>query len=68
MTGVLFGEIRLAYWHDGESVCPVSGGSVSGSLPELMEEMRLSRESVQYNNWRVPAATRLRGVTVSGIE
>ena len=68
MTGDLFGEIRLAYWHDGESVCPVSGGSVSGSLPELMEEMRLSRESVQYNNWRVPAATRLRGVTVSGIE
>ena len=46
----------------------MSGGSLSGSMLELMEDMRFTGASVQYNNWRVPAATRLKGVTVSGIE
>ena len=68
MTGDLFGEIRLAYWHDGETVTPVSGGSLSGSMLSLAEEMYLSRETVQYDNWRIPAATLLKGVTVTGIE
>ena len=68
MTGDLFGEIRLAYWHDGETVTAVSGGSLSGSMLELVEDMRLSRETVQYNNWRIPAATLLKGVTVTGVE
>ncbi len=68
MTGDLFGEIRLAYWHDGETVTPVSGGSLSGSMLELAGEMYLSRESAQYDNWRIPAATLVKGVTVTGIE
>ena len=34
MTGDLFGEIRLAYWHDGETTTIVSGGSVSGNMRE----------------------------------
>ena len=68
VTGDLFGEIRLAYWHDGESVTPVSGGSISGSMRELAGEMFLSRESAQYDNWRIPASTLVKGVTVTGIE
>ena len=67
-TGDLFGEIRLAYWHDGETVTPVTGGSLSGSMLKLAEEMYLSRESTQYDSWRVPAATLVRGVTVTGVE
>ena len=68
MTGDLFGEIRLAYWHDGETVTPVSGGSISGSMLELVGEMYLSQDSTQYDNWRIPASTLLKGVTVTGIE
>lgn len=68
MTGDLFGEIRLGYWHDGNSVIPVSGGSVSGSMMELTGKMFLSRETLQYNNWQIPSATLLKGVTVTGIE
>ena len=68
LTGDVFGEIRLAYWHDGETVTPVSGGSVSGSMLELAGNMLLSKETAQYNNWRIPAATLLRGVTVTGTE
>ncbi len=68
MTGDIFGEIRLAYWHDGETVTPVSGGSVSGSMREFIKEMYLSEESVQFDNFRLPAVTKLCGVTVTGIE
>ncbi len=66
MTGDIFGEIRLAYWHDGETTVPVSGGSVSGDMHEFVKEMYLSAETVQYNNYRVPAVTKLCGVTVTG--
>lgn len=68
VTGDLFGEIRLAYRHDGEKIFPVSGGSVSGNLLNLAENMLLSKETVQYDNWRIPSATLIRGVTVTGIE
>ena len=68
LTGDIFGEIRLAYWHDGDKVSPVSGGSLSGSMSDFVKEMYLSRETVQYNNWSVPALTLLKNVTVTGIE
>ncbi len=67
MTGDIFGEIRLGYWHDGETVTPVSGGSISGSMADFIREMYLSVESVQYDNYRLPAVTKLCGVTVTGI-
>ena len=68
MTGDIFGEIRLAYWHDGETVTPVSGGSISGNMRVFLKEMYLSEERVQYNNYLLPAVTKLCGVTVTGIE
>lgn len=67
MTGDIFGEIRLAYWHDGETVTPVSGGSLSGSMRDFVKEMYLSAETVQYDNVLLPAVTKLCGVTVTGI-
>lgn len=67
MTGDIFGEIRLAYWHDGEKTLPVSGGSISGSMHDFLREMLLSEESVQYNNFRIPALTLLKNVTVTGV-
>lgn len=66
MTGDIFGEIRLAYWHDGEKTVPVSGGSISGSMHDFIRDMRMSAESVQYNNFRIPALTLLKNVTVTG--
>ena len=68
MTGDIFGEIRLAYWHDGEKTVPVSGGSLSGSMLDFVKEMYLSGETVQYDNLRIPALTLLKGVTVTGIK
>ncbi len=67
ITGDMFGEIRLAYLCDGDTVTPVTGGSVSGSMPELLKDMRMTRESELYGSMSVPAATLLKGVTVTGV-
>ena len=66
LTGDIFGEIRLAYWHDGEKTVPVSGGSVSGSMFDFIRDMRMSEQSVQYDEYRIPALTLLKNVTVTG--
>ena len=69
MTGDIFGEIRLAYYRDGEGhVTPVSGGSISGNMADTLPEMYLSKELVQYNHAVIPAVTRLTNVTVAGAE
>ena len=68
ITGDIAGEIRLAYLHQDGKVTPVSGGSVSGSMPELVKTMRFSKESRQYNCHLIPSVTRLHGVTVTGAE
>ncbi len=68
MTGDIFGEIRLAYWHDGETVTPVSGGSVSGSMLDFVKELSMSVEQAQYDSMRIPALTLLKNVTVTGAE
>ena len=68
ITGDIAGEIRLGYLHQGGRVTPVSGGSVSGSMPELAKTMRFSKESRQYNCHLIPAVTRLQDVTITGAE
>ena len=68
MNGDIAGEIRLAYLHDDGQVIPVSGGSVSGTMRDFVKDMYLSREQRQYNNYQIPAVTRLQNVTVTGAE
>ncbi len=68
ITGDIFGEIRLAYLHDGDKTVPVSGGSISGSMNDFVGSMLMSKTSVQYNSMKIPALTLLRGVTVTGAE
>ena len=38
------GEIRLAYWHDGETVRPVTGVSISGKLSDVLNHIRFSKD------------------------
>ena len=70
MTGDIFGEIRLAYLHedvDGtDKVTAVSGGSVSGNMSDFIKNMSMTKEQVQYDNYKLPKITRLENVTVSG--
>ena len=66
ITGDIAGEIRLGYLHQGDKVTPVSGGSVSGNIRELIDGFRFSRETRQYDCLLIPAVTRIQGVTVTG--
>lgn len=69
MTGDIFGEIRLAYYHDGEGhVTAVSGGSVSGNMQDNIAHMRMSKETRQYANAVIPAVTRLEIINIAGAE
>ena len=68
MTGDIFGEIRLGYFHDGEgNITPVSGGSVSGNMMDNLAQMHLSAETRQYSNAVIPAVTRLENITIAGL-
>lgn len=68
ITGDIGGEIRLGYYHDGDKITKVTGGSVSGSMREFVKELYLSKELRQYNDTLIPAVVRLEGATVAGIE
>ena len=68
-TGDIFGEIRLAYYHDGKgNVTPVSGGSISGSMIDNLSDLKMSEERRIYSNAEIPAVTRLAHMSVAGVE
>ena len=67
VTGDIAGEIRLAYWHDGEKSTPVTGGSISGNMSDFLKNLRMSQETVQYDSHVIPHFTRLSGVSIAGI-
>lgn len=48
------GEVRLAYYHDGIAVKPVTGISVSGKLSQVMSSIRLWEDCVVYNGYYGP--------------
>ena len=48
------GEVRLAYYHDGENVIPVTGISISGRASEVLNTLRLSSEIAVENGYTGP--------------
>lgn len=48
------GEVRLAYYFDGEKEIPVTGISISGKLSECLSEMRLSAEETVHESYSGP--------------
>lgn len=48
------GEIRLAYYHNGDQLIPVTGISISGSLNEVLRNIRLSERTGIYHNYSGP--------------
>jgi predicted Zn-dependent protease len=67
LTGDFAGELRLGTWHgpDG-SRREVSGGSLSGRLPELAGGLELSAELQRLDGYEGPAGVRLASAAVSG--
>ena len=58
------GEIRLAYYHDGNSVTPVTGISVSGKLSEILERIRFSRSTTVFGSYCGPEKAILTGMQI----
>ncbi len=58
------GEIRLAYYHDGKTVTPVTGISISGLLSQVLGRIRLSSETAVFNGYAGPAKAILEGMKI----
>ena len=58
------GEIRLAYYHDGSTVTPVTGISISGALSQVLDGIRLSSETTVFNGYYGPAKAILEGMKI----
>ena len=48
------GEVRLAYYHDGEKITPVTGISITGQLRDVLSSIRLSCETAVENSYIGP--------------
>ncbi len=66
LNGHFGGEIRLAFYFDGEKEIPVTGGSVSGNLFELQENMVFSTKTQKRMNYTGPVAVCFDKVNVAG--
>ena len=48
------GEVRLAYYHNGEKIIPVTGISISGRASEVLNSLRLSSEIAVADSYTGP--------------
>ncbi len=66
MTGDFAGEIRLGWYYDGNKATPITGGSISGNIKNIQQEMYLSKETQQLNNFKGPKTIKLLNVSIAG--
>lgn len=67
-SGHFGGEIRLAYLIHGDTVTPVTGGSVNGSLLEAQKEITFSTDRFASSEYDGPYAMRMKNISVAGVE
>lgn len=58
------GEVRLAYYCDGDKTIPVTGISISGKLSDALSSLRLSRDVIGSGNYRGPDFALLNGIEI----
>lgn len=46
--------MRLAYYHDGEKPIPITGVSISGKLSEVLNNIRLSKQTTLRDGYSGP--------------
>ena len=58
------GEVRLAYYHDGEKRIPVTGISITGSLKQVLSSIRLSQDIAVFNGYQGPGKAILQDMKI----
>ena len=58
------GEVRLAYYHDGENTVPVTGVSISGKLSQVLDKILFSSERAVQGGYFGPTKAALRDMTI----
>ena len=58
------GEIRLAYYCDGEKTVPVTGISITGSLKQVLSSIRLSCKESSFDGYCGPEKAILTGMKI----
>ena len=58
------GEIRLAYYHDGEKKLPVTGISIAGKVSEVMKGIHFSSSLATFDSYTGPATAMLEGLQI----
>ena len=66
ITGDFAGEIRLGYYCDGTERTPVTGGSLSGNIKKVQQNIYLSKELQQDNNFIGPKTILINGASIAG--
>ena len=58
------GEIRLANWHDGEKIIPVTGVSISGKLSDVLNHIRFSKKAALCGSYYGPEKAIIEGMNI----
>ena len=58
------GEIRLAYYHDGEKKTPVTGISISGSASQVLSTIGLTKALCVHGGYAGPEKAILKGMKI----
>lgn len=65
-SGHFGGEIRLAFLSDGETITPVTGGSINGSILDVQKNLIFSKDMQTERDFYGPFAVKLEKVSVAG--
>lgn len=66
MSGFFGGEFRLALYHDGDKVIPVTQGAVTANLKDAQKTMYFSKETVNCKNVVTPKVIKFDKMTIVG--
>ncbi|MBQ8407228.1 MAG: hypothetical protein IJY39_00030 [Clostridia bacterium] len=58
------GEVRLAYYFDGEKKIPLTSVSISGKLSDALNSVKLSNESTQTGRYMGPKLAAFEGIEI----
>lgn len=58
------GEVRLAYYHDGGELLPVTGISISGKLSQVLSSIRFSADTAVYGGYFGPTGAILEHMAI----